>query len=381
MTVLSPTQIVGMALPALAPSSSGPVGGSNIGTYAGTDWQYSRTAKVAKTKQERRNALAKARQAVEARGETKQQRLERAASARDTGSELERRATRNTVAKAAAALVDVPMDSDFNTAEFRAIREKLRQRYPGAKLSDMLAQAAGLEKMLMDDPVQAREALIAAYARVKPAAEFVAPTRSKGLRGSLQRARQDQEDAQDLKDWVALYGKRLPQIMAELEVTDSSLRANAPDASAKLAARFGAPAIASEVPAYLVRMEQKAQQKALQQMYDNRVKGIQLAIQHGHLPGDEDTLEELAEVLKLPQFQWDHSDMLGSLQRAAKIATHPDHKRISPRKGGKSGRSGRDAGSLSINGGPGAGQGGRASSKERGTGTFRDSVARVRAAM
>jgi len=374
MTVLSPAQIVGTALPSLAPSSSGPVGGSNIGTYAGTDWQYHRDAQKAKTHQERRAALSRARETVEARPITKRERLERSERARDTGSEAERRDTRATVVKAVQKMADVPLDTEFSTAEFRAIREVLRQRYPGAKLSDMLAEGLRLEKMLMDDPVQAREALVAAYSRTKAAPAFVEPKHSKGLRGSLQRARQDQEDSEDLKDWVAKYGKRLPQIMAELEFMDRSLRTNTPDASARIAVQFGAPAIESEVPAYHARQEQKA----VEQQFHNRCKGIQLAIEHGHIPGDEDTLNEIAEVLQHPQFQFDHGDALGSLQRAAKIAAHPDHVRISPRKGGSKRN---DAGSKSISGAPGPGQGGREANREKGTGGVKDSIARVRAAL
>src|SRR5689334_363080 len=114
----------------------------------------------------------------------------------------------------------------------------------------MLQEAARMEQTLMDDPVAARDHLVAAYSRAQPATAYIEPTYGKGLRGSLQRARQDQADAEGLKDWIARYGKRLPQILAELEFTDRSLRHDTGMAPAKLAARFGAPAVEAEIPAY-----------------------------------------------------------------------------------------------------------------------------------
>lgn len=109
----------------------------------------------------------------------------------------------------------------------------------------MLTEAAKLEQMLLDDPVQAREALHAAYSRAQYAPTYVDPKYASGLRGSLQRARLEQQDGEDLKDFIAKYGRRLPQILAELEVMDRALTDNPAHASAKIAARWGAPVIES----------------------------------------------------------------------------------------------------------------------------------------
>ena len=162
MTVLSPTAIVGMALPSLAPASSsaGP-SGAGLGARIDVDWRSHSDAKRVKTAKELRASLAKAKAKVEARAETKAERLARQEGpARQTGSDAERRDTRGSVAKAAAALADVPMDSDFSGKEYRDTRIMLRQLYPGARLSDILAKAAELEQLLVDDPVNAHQSTL-----------------------------------------------------------------------------------------------------------------------------------------------------------------------------------------------------------------------------
>lgn len=385
MTVLSPAQIVGMALPSLAPApissgsmSSGPAG-AGLGGAIHDTWQNAGYRKEVKNRAERRAALRKAAAKIEARNETKMERLARQQGrARETGSEAERRETRGSVAKAAAAMADAPMDKEFSGQEYRNLREKLRQRYPGRKLSEMLTEAAKLEQMLMDDPVQAREALHAAYSRAQYAPEYVEPKYASGLRGSLQRARIEQQDAEDLKDFVAKYGRRLPQILAELEVMDRALTADPATASAKLAARFGAPVLESEIAPYVAKQEAKAQQAQLQAIFNDRCRGIQLAIEHGHIPGGDDNLNEIAAVMEDPNFQHHPTDGFGNLKRAAAIIQHPDHQwRTGKRKAAPK----RAPGQMSISGGPGARQQPHAAAKDRGTGGVRDSIARVRQAM
>jgi hypothetical protein len=371
MTTLSVSQIVGIA-PALSGGGSSSGSGAGLGGAIHDTWQNRAIAKTVDAAKERRKAIRAARAKVEARGQTKRERLAEA-PVRTTGSEKERADTRGVVAKVAASLDGAVMDTDISTKEFRKIREVLRQRYAGKSLSSMLAEAQKMEAMLLADPVQGREALLAAYSRAAPTAVFVEPQHAKGLRGSLQRARQDQQDAEDLAHWTARYGKRLPAILAELEFTDRALRENAAHASAKLAVRFGAPALESEVEPYRARQHQKY----VARRADELAPVVDSLISQGHVPGDEDHLNEVAAVLQDPKFRHDPTDAAKTFWRASQIARHPDHRRITPRTVTPA-RDSTRAGQKSISGGPSAGQGARS---EKGTGTIRDSVRRVTAAM
>ncbi len=379
MDVFSPAYVPAFEIaplaPAEAPSSSGG-SGPGLGARIDVDWSASKRNGEAKVRQERRSAVERARHSVEAGWSrpgqlTKAERLAAAKSTgrRETGGLAERRATAGSVAKAIAAVADVPSDTDISDAEFRYIREILRQRYPGAKLSAMLAEGARMEQMLINDPVAAREHLIAAYSRTPPSKAFAEPERAHGIRGSVARAKQDQEDSEDLKDWIAKFGKRLPSILAELEFVDRELRRDVAGASAKMAVRYGAPAVESEIEPYKARMAQKEQAAHVERLSQQRIKGVQLAIYHGLIPGDAETLNEIAEVLLHPQFQKHPTDALESLRRAAAIARHPEH----VWKTGKRAAKRADAGSKSIGGGsPSAGH-----VAPRGTGGVRDSVNRA----
>jgi hypothetical protein len=227
----------------------------------------------------------------------------------------------------------------------------------------------------MDDAVAAREQLLAAFSRVAPARAFKEPEYDRGSRGAVQRARQHQQDLQDLQEWIERYGKRLPGILIQLEALDTELRADPSMASARLAARHGAPAIQSEVPAYVAKMQQKEQQKAYERREADVVKGIQLAQQHGLLPSDEESMAEIAVVLQHPHFQFG-DDAWDALQRAAGIVAHPNHVWSTPCKDAPKKR---DAGRKSIGGAPNVAA--AAPRGARGTGGVKDSIARVRAAM
>jgi hypothetical protein len=220
----------------------------------------------------------------------------------------------------------------------------------------MLTEAARLEQMLLDDPVQAHQILVASYSRAGHLRPYQEPDYARGARGSVQRARQDQEDMQDLKEWVAKYDARVPKILSELEILDRELHKDPNYAAAKLVARHGAPAIQAEIRAYQAKMAEKAHQ----QRYNNMLKGVDLAIQHGHIPGDEDSLNEIAAVLGHPQFQHD-GDGLSTLKRAAAIAAHPDHVRLTPRTPAKPAAK-SDAGTKSISDAPNMGASVRAPS-------------------
>jgi hypothetical protein len=385
MTVLSPAQIVGsFQIAPLAPSggSSGPAG-AGLGGAISNDWS---NARHGIKKQKRASILAsikKAKAASEA-GQTKAERLAAQQSGgfvpvRRAGSNEETKAIRGAVTKAAASLAGAVMDTDISDPLFRSIRETLRQRYPGAKLSDMLQEGARLESMLLSDPLAAYDALLSAYSRTAPVNGYVAPKYSRGLRGSLQRAAQDQADQEDLSAWIARYGTRLPKIMAELECMDRDLRTNPGLAAARLAVRIGgAPAVSSEIPAWEAKQAQKQYQKYVEQRREEMHQGVCLAIHLGHIPGDADTLNEMAAIMAPgTRFQHHPTDPLISMQRAAAIARHPAHVRLTARTGGKApARS--NAGSLSPTGGPSAGQQSR---NAKGTGSFKDSIARVRNSM
>ena len=373
MTVLSAQAIVGMALPAIAPSSA-PAGGSNIGTYAGTDWQYARDAGKAKTAKELKAAIAKAREKAEAKYETKQQRLERSAGVRDTGSLRERRATRDTVAKAAEQLAGATMQGEVNTDLFRHVCEVLRQRYPGRKLSAMLETAQRQEAMFMDDPVAAREALISQYAKMpgENLPIYRAPGYSNGLRGSLQRARQDSEDLEDLREWVAKFGRHLPTILHQIETFDRGMFNDPGAMSAKLAAAYGAPAVAGEIPAYQARM-------AAKHLQQSRERGVLLAIQHGLIDGNEAHLDVIADVLKHPDFPWAQHYAQHGAHAELFALRHAHEVALQLRKSAKSGEKRSTAASKSISGAPVPGQGDP--NRNKGKGGIRDSIARVQAAM
>lgn len=141
------------------------------------------------------------------------------------------------------------------------------------------------------------------------------------------------------------HGARLPQILAEIEITDHKLHQNTNYEAARLAARHGAPVIEAEIEPYKAKMAQKA----AEQQFQAKLRGVDLAIQHGIISGDPDDLNEIAAIFQLPAFQ--HSaDGMDNLKRAAAIAHHPNHVRITPRSATTKARS--DAGKKSISGLP-----------------------------
>lgn len=282
---------------------------------------------------------------------TKQERLAAAASKGDrtTGGLAERRELRGAISRAMEKVSGIPSDTEMSTEDARAVRELLRQRYPGRKLSDLIARGEQIEQDFLRDPVQARDALIAGYA-LMPAENlptYKAPKQADGLRGSIQRAQQDQADAEDLAAASGKYGKGLNQILAQLEAFDRGMIENPGYMSARLATAYGAPATEGQIPAYQTAQAQKQAQAAHEQRWNQIHEGVCAAIQHGHIPSDPATLNEMAAIMALPQFQHDQNG-LNTLKRAAAIALHPEHKRIT----GKTGKSGATPrGSRSISGG------------------------------
>lgn len=336
--------------PAAPPAPAG-LGGEIRDTWVRVPSKEALDVRKSLDKVARRRALARAREAVESRPvQTKAERLAEQARRSYPGSEQERRLTREAVARAVEKVAPLPDDKTFATDEFRKTCETLRQRYPGRKLSEMLADAQKLEELLMSDPASAFDTLRAAYHRAAPAAEYVEPSHSAGIRGSVQRAHQAQADNEDLQAYIERYGNRLPTILKDLEALDRNLRRDPNFEAARLSARFGAPAVNSEIPAYKERMAVKE----AQQRYDRVLKGVDMAIEHKIIDGHEDNLTEIAAILGHPQFVHNPHDGLDTLRRAQAIASHPNHQRLTP-KSAKPAKS--DAGSKSISGAPSMGAG------------------------
>jgi len=198
----------------LAPAPLAGGTGAGLGHRIDVDWSSRKVDTDAATRAKRRADISKARAQVERndprpKAETKSERLARKVSdgSRDTASLGERRAVKSTVQRAmeqvlglqpgTAHLVSrIPNDAEVQEPEARAVREILRQRYPGRSLSDFVKQAEAIDALLRDDPVQGRLALMRNYHQVsvENLPTFKAPQYADGLRGSLQRARQDAED-------------------------------------------------------------------------------------------------------------------------------------------------------------------------------------------
>ena len=269
---------------------------------------------------------------TESRSLTKAERL-----ARYAGSEEDRRrSTRETVAAAIAKVGDVPMEADITDPHGRSVRDVLRQRYPGRNLSDILARGEQLEAALHDDPVAAREDMLSAYSRgpAEGLPAYKAPAYDHGVRGSIQRAKQDAADRADLAAAEAKHGRALPGKLATLELLDRALHSNPAGASARIAAAYGAPTVELQIPAYQAAQAQKQGAKAHQVRMDAILQTITGMIASGQLPRDDASHHEIANVLENPRFQ--HSaDPTDSLRRAAAIIRHPDHV-PSAGKGGKS---------------------------------------------
>jgi hypothetical protein len=180
---------------------------------------------------------------------------------------------------------------------------------------------------------------------------YKAPVFDHGVRGSIQRARQDQADAADLKAAEAKYGKDLPNVLAKLEAADRALHTNPALASARIAAAHGAPATESQIAPYQAKMAEKRAAKAHQQRFDVVVQHIVAETKARRIPTDEKTREEMAAIIQHPRFQHNPHNVPDTLRRAAAIATHPDHVWLTGKRANKGGSS--DAGSKSISGSPG----------------------------
>ncbi|WP_316178252.1 MULTISPECIES: hypothetical protein [unclassified Bradyrhizobium] len=374
MTVLSPAQIVGtMPLLPLAPSS-GPSSGVGLGGAIRETWERRAEVRV-KTAAERKAALRKAAAAVEARAQTKQERLanNERQLVRTVGSNLERRWTHSTVASAMEKVAADHPDVNLDTAEVREAIAKLRHYHPRFTIGEIVERAAAWDRAFKEDPIGARELMLEDLVRLplESFRPYEAEKRAEGMRGTVQRARQRHEDAESLKDAVKTYGANLPHLLMQLQRWDQSLREDPHNASARLAASTGAPVSVRQVQEYGAKLERQA---AYQQRFDNMMHGLALAIDHGHIPGDEDTLQEMAAIMALPTFQHNRTDALDTLKRAAAIARHPQYKRLTGKQAAPVVEKPSDAGQRSIGGAPGHGQGENAFDDRRGQRSTRDAI-------
>jgi hypothetical protein len=355
----------------LAPLAQAPAAASDSGPLVpsspvGSDWSAKRRDGEAKVRQERRSAIERARHSAEAGWSrpgqlTKAERLAAAKSkgTRDTGSEEERRAARGSVQRAMQKVLGVSSeqmpesgissDKELADPDTQLAIEKLRHNYPGKSLTEIIAQAEHFDAAMRDDPVTGRQTLLEHYAAQAPGnfAEFKPAERVEGTRGSLQRARQAQIDADELRAAKAKYGVNLPKILQQLERFDKDLRENPGLVSARIATSQGAPATERQIEPYKAARAQIDAAKAHQARHDAIQRGVNEAIKTGHIPGDEAHLTEIAAVLQHPKFQ--HSpNGLDTLKRAAQIVAHPDHQWTTGKRAKRSG--GSDAGSKSISG-------------------------------
>lgn len=390
-TFAKPFTIAPLAPLAVAPVATASGGGAGLGAPISVDWSTKRTAKEADIRKQRRSAIERARHSAEAGWTrpgvlTKAERLALAKSkgTRETASEAERRKTRGSVAAAMEKVLGAPSgkisnDKELFDANTREAIDKLRHYHPGKSLAEIVAQAEKFDAAMRDDPVAGRELLLAAYASLAPEhfAKFKPAEKVAGLKGSLQRARQAQADAEELRAAQEKWGAHLPNILQQLERFDENLRLDPVGTSARIAASQGAPVTERQVPAYEKKQAEKRAAAEHQRRQENMHRGVVEAIKGGHLPSDESTLNEIATILKDPDFHRHLQDYpvkndFEKLKRAAWFAQHPDRVWLSggKRPGRNGPRGGRDPGAMSISGSaPGAGH-----TASRSQGGVRDAI-------
>jgi hypothetical protein len=324
-------------------------------TPVGSDWSAKKRETDAQVRTERRSAIERARSSVEAGWSrpghlTKAERLAQANSTgkRDTGGLAERRSTLSSVQKAMAKFEGVATDKDIGLS--RETRDAIRSRY--ADVGEFVKVSEAWDARLKDNPVEAREALIAAYTKMAPQnwPDHKAAEPDTSVRGSIRRAQQDATDARSLQAAEAKYGSNLPKILEQLQKFDRAMIDDPSVTSARLAMSHGAPSVEAEVAPYMAKQAAKDRAKAIQKRYDEIHLGICLAVQRGLIPGDAASLWEIAAVMALPHFQHNPANPFEALRRATHIAMHPDHVWLSGKK--RTARSGPRPGDKSIGGGP-----------------------------
>ena len=131
---------------------------------------------------------------------------------------------------------------DFAKPEIRKLREEIKSRYPGHKLSDLMKTMEKWEEGFKKDAIGTREAIMQAYLQVSPQnfSENEPKKYHSGLSGSVDKAVDDALDLRDLDEYVQKYGDNLPHILRQCAQFDRDMIDDPVGTSARLAANYGA---------------------------------------------------------------------------------------------------------------------------------------------
>jgi len=207
---------------------------------------------------------------------------------------------------------DAISGKELRSKEFRQYREVMKQRYPGTKFGDVIATFEKWGEAFQHDPLTAREAIQREYLKLTPQnfrksqpKEYEA-----GISGSLQRARDDQSDFEELKPYLEKYGKRFPELLRQAIEFDQGMVDDPIGTSARLAAAHGGIEAAT---ARQQQQEQTAQQRPVKPLHErtpqedqsNVFEAVELIVQNRDhpsvaLPGIEapGVMDAMADALE-----------------------------------------------------------------------------------
>jgi hypothetical protein len=154
----------------------------------------------------------------------------------------DRKLRRGILEKHASAQSDKPSDKDLTTKEAREHRQALRAKYPGADLGKVFAAFEAWDEAFKKDPVATRQMLLDQYLKTSPENFAKAKPREyqQGVRGSIERAREDQRDLEELAPHIEKHGSKFTHFMRQLVELDAAMTNDPVGTSARLAANYGA---------------------------------------------------------------------------------------------------------------------------------------------
>ena len=253
-----------------------------------------------------------------------------------------------------------PMSTkDFGSS--REHRRALRDAFSGEKLSSILSQAEKLEASLRaDSSMENMEKLASSLLKLAPSKKTERNEAQDGKTKSLDRAFEDSDDLDDLKDFSTKYGERLPTILANVAHWAPLLREDPVGGLAKLAASMGA----LDQPQQPAQQAQPAQQQMAppaspEEDHQRVTLGVQKAIEHGVLPAlaNDEVADQVAFVLermtrtndRFADLQKAYSIVVGQVAPASSAPDPKGSKSISgaPNMNTGGGRRGKGSGSLS----------------------------------
>ena len=204
----------------------------------------------------------------------------------------------------------------------RENREELAWRYPDTKVGDLIKRFSGLHDDFKRDPMQAADHLARHY--LAQPARFSKPKareaeqppayldeygrqewlRDQDAREAFRNAGHDRAENDAFKATAedrAFLKKAFPQLTFDQAIEritslDADLTADPLGASAKLAATFGAPI--TQMHHDEIRHVGEAQQSVLRMQ-----EGLDRVVSSGKLPGIENMMDAVADVLEGPSFQ------------------------------------------------------------------------------